>query len=144
MCCQRQCLDVLLPVEEVLTAGADDDYTRSHVWGIVRKLGMRDVKEESRESCVQSSRSRQKSEGRGNKCRGRDSMVGSFVDWRGREMPRWSPWSARLASGVVLRRMLLVEWVGGLEGVHGYVVGQGRARGGWWWKKLSRGGSPSS
>jgi hypothetical protein len=48
MCCQRQCLDVLFPVEEVLTAGADDDYTRSHVWGIVRKLGMRDVKEESR------------------------------------------------------------------------------------------------
>jgi len=56
------------------------------------------------------SRSRQKGETRGNnKCCGRDSMVGSFVDWRGgQEMPRWSKGFAVVsASGVVLRR---VEW----------------------------------
>jgi hypothetical protein len=84
---------------------------------------MRDVKDESR-VCK---RSRQKSEARGNKCRGRDLTVGSFVDWRGgREMPRWwkrvpwSPWSARL--GFVCGGSSGVGW---LEGVHGYGVGQG-------------------
>ena len=60
MDCQRQCLDVLFRLEDVLTAGADDDYTRSHVWGIVRKLGMGDVNDGSR-VC---SRSRQKSRAR--------------------------------------------------------------------------------
>lgn len=84
---------------EELTAGADDDYTRSHVCGYLeRKRWMRDVKDGSRES----SRSRQKSETDGNKSRGRDSMVGSLVDWRGGEMPRWTSGAAVVvsASGV--------------------------------------------
>jgi hypothetical protein len=40
MGCQRRCLDMLLRVEEeVLTASADDDYTRSHVCGYLKEKG---------------------------------------------------------------------------------------------------------
>jgi hypothetical protein len=50
-------------------------------------------------------------------------MVGSLVDWRGRDA-EVVKWSARLASGVCFAEDVGVGFlVGGLEGVHGYVVG---------------------
>jgi hypothetical protein len=49
-------------------------------------------------------------------------MVGSLVDWRGRDA-EVVKWSARLASGVCFAEDVGVGFlVGGLEGVHGYVV----------------------